>query len=379
MALKDITTVMPKIRDWEGYRGVKRFTEAQVANAMELLHNARRYPKHVHDFMLAEAITSTDFPNLFGTIVDREMMARYKIETPDWESYTKVGTVSNFNEHTRHRVTGMNQILPRVGEKGEYLVAKTTDTKYTRQVFKRGKQFDISWEALIDDGMGAFDDVPQQFAEAVINTEAWQVASLIADAAGPNALLFGIALPDVDGVAVTNLGALPLSLANLQTTMGLMMGQTDRNGHPIRVRGIHLVTDSMLEMTARSIITSTEKMWTQVAAGGAAPYPTTSIMPQMGIKWHPNDWLPYVDVSGNSPTTWYLFADLGQGAAIGFDRLKGHEVPEIVMKASNKVSVTGGIINPFDGDFESDNVFYRVRAVGGGCYLDPRFAYAQVG
>lgn len=379
MASKDISTVMEKVQDWSGYRGVRGFTEAQIADAMELIENTHRYPTHVHEFMLKEAITSTDFANLFGTIVDREMMARYKIEKPDWEAYTKVGTVSNFSQHTRHRVTGMNQVLPRVGEKGDYLVAKTTDTKYTRQVYKRGRQFDISWEAMIDDGMGAFADVPAQFAEAAINTEAWQVAGLIADAAGPNALLFGAPIADVDGVNVTNLGALPLTIANLQTTMGRMMSQTDRNGHPIRVRGIHLVTDSMLEMTARSIITSTEKMWTQVAAGGAAPYPTASIIPQMGIQWHSNDWLPYIDVSGNAATTWYLFADLGQGAAIGFDRLKGHEVPEIVMKASNKVTTTGGIVNPFDGDFESDNIFYRVRIVGGGNYLDPRFAYAQVG
>jgi hypothetical protein len=373
-----MSTVMTDLGNWEGYRRASSFTEAQIADAMELIQNVQRYPNHVHDFMMREAVTSTDFANLFGTIVDREMMARYKIEKPDWESYTKVGSVSNFNEHTRHRVTGMNQILPRVGEKGEYLVAKTTDTKYTRQVFKRGKQFDISWEAMIDDGMGAFDDVPAQFAEASINTEAWQVASLIAAAAGPNPLLFGAPIVDVDGVNVTNLGALPLTMANLQTTMGLMMLQTDRNGHPLRIRGIHLVTDSMLEMTARSIITSVEKMWTQVAAGGAAPYPTTSIMPQMGIKWHSNDWLPYIDTT-SSATTWYLFADLAQGAAIGFDRLKGHEVPEIVMKASNKVTTTGGIVNPFDGDFESDNIFYRVRVVGGGSYLDPRHAYAQVG
>ena len=378
MAKKDINTVMESMSDWSGYRGMSRFSEAQIAGALELINNTMRYPKHVHDFQMAEAITSTDFPHVFGTIVDREMLARYKIDKPDWETYTKIGTVSNFNQHTRHRMVGLNKILPQVSEKGEYLVAKTADTQYTRQVFKRGRQFDVSWEALVDDGMGAFDDVPQQFAEAAINTEAWQVASLIAAAAGPNPLLFGAPITDVDGVNVTNLGALPLTLVNLQTTLGNMMAQTDRNGHPLRIRGVHLVTDSMLEMDARSIITSTEKMWTQVAAGGAAPYPTTNIMPQMGIQWHANDWLPYIDTT-SSATTWYLFADLGQGASIGFDRLRGHEIPEIVMKASDKVSSTGGASSPFDGDFKTDNIFYRVRIVGGGNYLDPRFAYAQVG
>ena len=55
--------------------------------------------------------------------------------------------------------------------------------------------------------------------------------------------------------------------------------------------------------------------------------------------------------------------------------MKGHERPEICMKASDKVTIGGGPIGPMSGDFATDNVFYRVRLVFGGTTLDWRATY----
>jgi hypothetical protein len=49
------------------------------------------------------------------------------------------------------------------------------------------------------------------------------------------------------------------------------------------------------------------------------------------------------------------------------------------MKDSNKVTVTGQHFSPFTGDFETDNILYRIRLVFGGAQGDPRFAYASTG
>ena len=215
-----------------------------------------------------------------------------------------------------------------------------------------------------------------------VNTEHNEVTGLYASATGPDPLLFGAPIVDVDGVNVTNLGAMALTPANLQTTLGLMAAQTDVNGRPLTIRGLHLVVPIQLEDTAWQIVTSTQLQYVDIQGGAGAiiaPYGTTSPIPRKGIEIHVDPWLPQIDVSGNVATTWYLFADPAFNYAIGLDRLKGHEGPEICMKASNKVSVTGAPISPFDGDFDSDNVFYRVRMCIGGCYLDPRCAYAQVG
>lgn len=366
---------------WDGYVPVSasNLNEAAVARFVDLLTNKDRVPAHRHEYLLREVITTSDFPYLFGFTLERDLLARYRAAIPDWRAYCKVGTLPNFNQAEVHKVQGNDGLLPRVVEKGEYLVSPMADAHYHRQVFKYGRQFDISWEAIINDALDAFGDIPQRFAEAVAYTRAYNVTDLIASAAGPDTGLFGAAITDVDGQAVTNLGSLQLTLANLEATLALMASQTDAAGRPLSIRGVHLVVPPALELTARSILTSSIKTWVELGgAGGPLPYPTANVLPQMGLQLHVNPLLPVIDTSGNNDGTWYLFADLSQGAAIQMDFLRGHEDPEVCMKASDKVTVGGGSISPFAGDFATDNIFYRVRDVHGGTRLDPRMAYAQV-
>jgi len=359
--------------NWDGWDPIgKHFTESQIERGIALIENSAHLRSHRHEFQMWEAITTTDFPYLFGTIIDRELMARYRVALADYSAYTKFGTVSNFAQHTRDRLDGLDNILPRVTQKGEYLVAPVSSEHYTRQVFKRGCQFDISWEALVDDGMGAFDDVPARFSDAAINTDAWLVTSALAGAAGPNAAMYATG-------TCTNAGVLPASIANVSATLALMAAQTTAAGLPMGIRGMHIVVPPAMEDDMRAILTSTLKQWTEVGAGGGVPVPTANVLTQRGLILHVDPWLPYIDVSANVDTTWYVFADPAQGYAVGLDHLRGHEGPEIVMKASNKVSVSGGVSSPFNGDFESDNVFYRVRTCPGTCNIDPRMTYVQTG
>lgn len=370
------------MKDWDGYVPARaaNLSEAALARFNNLISNADRQPAHRHEYLLREAITTSDFPSLFGFTLERDMMARYKAAIPDWRSWCKVGNLPNFNAGELHKLQGNDTLLPRVAEKGEYLVAPMSAGYYTRRLYKWGRQFDISWEALVNDALGAFNDFAQRFADAVTYTRAYNVTDLIASAAGPDVALFGAAVVDgADGQAINNVGVLALTIANLETTLALMAAQTDVMGNPLGIQGKHLVVPPGLEMTARSILTSTLKMWEELGgAGGPLPYPTTNVIPQLGIQLHVNPLLPVIDVSGNRNGTWYVFADLSQGAAIQMDFLRGYEDPEICMKASDKVAVGGAALGSLTGDFATDNVFYRVRDVHGGCRLDPRMTYAQV-
>lgn len=373
--------VMEVIKDWGGFTpaGARRFSEADVATFLDMISNRGRMSVRRHQAMMEEAIATTDFPNLFGFTLEREVLARYRADIPDWSSYCRSGIMPNFNAGEMHKVQGNDSLLPRVAEKGEYLVSPVSDSQYARRVFKYGRQFDISWEAMINDALSAFDDIPERFAEAVMYTRAFNATDLFVSVTGPDAGLYGTPIADVDGQNVTNVGALALTIANLETTILLMAAQTDVQGRPLGIRAIHLVVPIALEFTARAILTSALKQWTEVGAGAGIPEPTTNILPQLGLKLHVNQLLPVIDLSGDVNTTWYLFADPSQGKAIQMDFLRGHEDPEIVMKASDKVLTGGGSTSPMDGDFETDNIFYRVRDVHGGAKLDPRYTYAQIG
>lgn len=381
-----MTEFMDLMDGWDGYSPLAsvKLNEAAMARAVDLIFNRDRMPPHRHRYLLTEAITTADFPVLFGGVLDRQMLALYQAAPSPWRSYVPTGTLPDFRVATLHKVQGNQQILPRVREKEEYAITPMVEASYNRQLFKRGRKFDISWEAIINDAFGAFDDIAQRFANAAVYTEATAASMVYSSAAGPNAALFGAPIADVDGQNVTNAGVLGLTIANLEITMNLMAMQTDVQGRPLGIRGVHLVVPPALEWTARAILSSAYKQ--HVDPEGAAnavasafiPLPTANVAPQMGLQLHVDPLLPVID--GVAPnTTWYLFADQAQGKFGQVDFLRGHESPEICMKASNKVTLTGGPIGPFEGDFDTDDILWRVRHCLGETQLDPRYAYAQVG
>jgi len=383
------------IDDWTGYRSMPKPNTALLEASgvlVDLMSNRYRLPGWKQEAIirawvhgeppaqLRESVVSSDFPSLFGFTLERDVLARYQAVVPEWRAYTKVGTLPNFNVAELHKVVGNDGLLAAVPERAPYPIQVVANGHYHRQLFKYGGQFDISWEAMVNDVQSAFQDVPQRFADAVVYTEAYNVTALYAAAAGPNPLLFGAPVVDAaDGANVTNLGVLPLTIGNLETTITLMAQQQDVQGKPLGIRAAHLVVPPALELTARAILTSTLKQWTEVGAGGGVPVPTANILPQMGLQLHVDPLLPVIDVSGNVNTTWYLFAEPSRIAAIQLDYLRGYENPEIVMRSSDKVSVTGAPMSPFSGAFLDDDIQYRVRCVHGGARLDPRACYAQVG
>lgn len=367
--------------NWKGYNSIRtpQVNEAALAGALGLVMNKERMPAHQHKFMMQEAITTSDFPYLFGQVIDRQLLANYKATYADWRSYVKVATVPDFNTVRREKLHGVDNELDKVAEKGEYLASKPTNCRYTYNVDKYGRQFDISWESLVNDSLGAFNDIPQRFATAALRTENRFVTGMYAAATGDgNASLYGDTITDC-GQDITNLGVLPLTIANLETTMTLMSTQTDPNGEPIGIRPKHLVVGPALEFTARAILTSALKQWTEVGAGGGIPVPTANVVPQMGLNLHVDPYIPIIDTT-HGGTSWYLFADPSEGAAVEVGFLRGYESPEVVMKSSDKVAVGGGALSsPFSGDFATDNIMYRVRHIIGGAPMDPRMTFLQSG
>ena len=372
---------MQLMENWRGFNPVSKrgITNEAAAEFIDLMTNRAGMLPHRHEFMVKEVITTDSFPELFGFTLEREMIARYQAAMANWGAYCASGKMPNFNAGEKHKVQGNDTLLPRVVEKGEYLVSPVSQGHYDRRVYKWGRQFDISWEATINDVLDAFDDLPERFAEASRYSRAYEVSGLLADAAGPDVLTFGIALADVaDGQLITNAGNLPLTIADLETTIGLMAAQTDVNGRPLGIEGVHIVVPPLLKLTCMAILTSAFKYRTEVGAGGGVLEPARNVLADLPLQMHVDPLLPIINTtSGN--TAWYLFADPVQGRAIQMDYLRGHEAPEIVMKASDKVTVAGAPMSPFSGDFATDNIFYRVRDVFGGARLDRRYCYSQDG
>lgn len=369
--------LMKLMEDWKGYASIsemgKRFTDAQITEVSNLIGNAKNYAPHRHEYLLREAMTTSDFPYLFGDVTDRQMLASYEAIEPEWKKYMRVKTVNRLFPWVggrRFAITMGGMYLGEVTEKGEYLALQKTEKKYDVYAKKYGNQVDFSWETIIADDLGALADSPKEMAWLAANTEHYTAVNLYADDIGTHVV--GGNLYE-NGV---NAGTAALTIASLEASVSAMAAIRHPSGQPIRNRAKYLVvSDGGLEFTARQILTSANKTWVSNAAGAPVAYPTNNVIAQYGLQLIVDPWLSIAGTAGWTTNSWYLFADPDSIAAIECDYLKGHERPEICMKASDKVTIGGGAIGPMSGDFATDNIFYRIRQCFGANKLDWRATY----
>ena len=343
-----------------------QFSMARITEANDLIYNSVYQGKviapHVREFLLREALTTSDFPLLFGDVLDRQMLAAYKATPPVWKSFCHLSTVPDFRDAYRFKMSGGDEALAAVSEKGEYLASNRSEIRYIINVIKYGRQFDISWESLINDDLDALKDTPLRFANAAMRTE-HRIAS-------------GLYVHN-DTLATGgrgNLTANLLTIANLETGLEWFGARTDVGGEAIAVKAKFLVVPPSLELTAMKILNSPMQVISDNAAG-PAPYPTVNVTAQMGLKLIVDPYIDILDATTTGNSAWYLFADPNDLRVLECAHLRGHERPEIAMKSSDKVAVGGAPLSALSGDFATDNVFYRVRTIFGGVTLDWRGFY----
>jgi len=332
--------LMKLMEDWNGYMALNHVKkgpdyEQRLTETINLLSNAKNLPAHKHEYLLREALTSSDFPYLFGDVLDRQVLASYKAVDPVWKAFVKMSTVRDFKTAYRFAITGGDQYLAEVAEKGEYLASDRSEAKYELAVKKYGRQFDISWESLINDDLGALTDTPERFARAAIRTEHRIVTSLYArnyDAVShANA---GYLYSDGGAANTDNVVTSALTIGSLEKGLEFMAAVVDTNSEPIMNRAKYLVVPPALELTARQILTSSTKMWLADSDDVSPPaaYPMNNVVKGYGLTLIIDPYLPVIDTTDGA-TGWYR------------------------------------------GDFATDNVLYRVRTIFGGCRLDWRGTY----
>lgn len=345
-----------------------------------LVKNRRGFASHKRRFLLEEAASMSDFPILFGNVLERELVAKYRIATPDWRQYIGVGQQGDFRASGAEvlGIFGLQSPIPPKTAQGEYHQDKElAEGKVAIKLTEYGRRFSLGWRVLLADNLGAFSDVPDRLVQGAIAREYLEATKLIASATGPNALLYGTALTHpLDGATIANKGTLKLTLTNLGTSVQKMLEQVDIDGNPIAIEGFELVYPPALSVQALTILDSVAVVvrgTTDEVRGEA------NVIRNFNIRPHMNPWLRVVDVSANKDTTWYLFARLSNGQAARLNFLSGHTSPELVMKASNKVTTGGAPISPMEGDFETDDIHWRVRHIVGGTQIDPRLTRAEDG
>lgn len=381
---------------------------------------------------LQEAMTTSDFPVLFGDVLDRSVLANYQ-ETPyTWDTYCARKILNDLRLARMFRVdrgaavldgpivpssttgisgngpTGMEQFT-------EYPMRKRVVTGYTDQLYKFGCRMDFSFETIVNDDLDALKDTPALFGRAARRTEEKRATKLFVSSTGPNATFFSNANNNlinttVLGTSYTGLPNPPLSVDAIMWALTVLANQKDLDGEPISIEGAVLVFPPALKVTAMNILNATELFLNMeggnIVTYGASVNPASNFTAATsGIRMRAGNWakdfakpalnyyLPIVNTSTSAQTAWYMFATPSSGRpALQQSFLRGREAPQLFMRSPNQVAIGEGrmgpgagvmpgttLSNPMEGDFDTDGIDYKIRHFLGGTLLDPVLAVASTG
>ena len=147
MELKELMT------GWEGYQSIRESRKSpdhdeRLLEVVNLLTNKAGYPDHKREYLMKEVLTTSDFPILFGEVLDRQVLAAFKDTPQVMPRICRKATCRDFRTVHRYEISDGDQRLEEVAEKGEYLASDRDEAKYYYALKKYGRQFDISWEAI---------------------------------------------------------------------------------------------------------------------------------------------------------------------------------------------------------------------------------------
>lgn len=341
-------------------------------------------------YILMEAMTTSDFPLLFGDILDRQVLATYTEWPAIWTQIAKRAVLNDFKDAKIFPPTwGSEGPLDKVPEGDQYPDAAIYEqTPFVWHAEKYGRTVPFSWESIINDDLDQLKNIPERLGKAARRTENNAVTSMYVDANGPHASLYTSGnknqIITANGASVNNPA---LTIAGLQDAMLVWNNMVDEAGEPIMREGATLVVPPALEVVAENILNAIQ-IWITQAAGGGSPDTGTNGFQQLNVNnWMKNKlsllvnpYIPLKATSAHGNTTWYIFANVNysrEAMRIGF--LRGHETPEIWMKSPNAVRVGGGLSDPMQGDFDTDSITYKVRHVLATTLIDGKATVASNG
>lgn len=343
----------------------------KLAEAAKLIADVYTGKRPYH--YLQEAMSTSDFPLLFGDVLDRQLLANYREAPYSWNRIVRRRLVRDFRTVKRFFVDGGDGTLDQVAQQTEYPESKLDEGKYEYAVKKYGRRMPFSWESMINDDLDALKDVPERFGKASRRTEEKNVTQLFFDANGPHAAFFAAGNNNIIA------GNPILNTANLAEGLKTLAAQVDASGEPIVIEAVTLWVPPALEVTALNIVNALQLELTE-DGGSANTKLIVANWVKNRIRVAVGYYIPLVASTANGDTSWGLFADPNSGrpaGEIGF--LRGHESPEVFIKAPNAMRVGGGSVDPMGGDFDTDSIQYKVRHVLGAAQMDPQMAVASNG
>ncbi|WP_411839240.1 head maturation protease, ClpP-related [Paracoccus sp. ME4] len=265
--------------------------------------------------MMGGAYGVSDFAYITTEVMNRSLQQAYQRRAATWTLVTGAAlTATDFRELHSVRFGGDFSLKP-VLENGEYQSAVLADEAEGLKVERRGRTIKLTFEAVVNDDMGAFQRIPTEFAMAARTMENSMVWSLIRANAALKSDGKALFHADHGNLAGTGAAIAPAAVAAARKAMWEQraFGTTDKDDF-LQIEPDRLIVPPALELVALQFATLT----TPATDGTTNPYKaslTPAVVPNLGAA------------AGGSDTAWYLISsDL---PPIAHAYLEGYAAPTV--------------------------------------------------
>lgn len=338
----------------------------RVADALDLIEGARS-GSPIKKAILQEAMTTADFPNLFGYALSRDVQGYYSEFTADWQAMSRRVDLPDFRNREWYPRNTIDSVLTAHGDDGAPASENrnySDPTATTWRVSTYSATAELSFRQIVNDDLSFF-NAPRDFALAARRTELKVFSQTHWGATGPTGL-----------TAIT--GNPVLNVSNLKTAVAQMLKTVDANGEPILVNAPILEVGPDLAVTASEIVQATALELTS-SSGVTGIRQTRNWVSDFVNRIVVNPYVPIIASSANSATSWCLLASSSSGpAAFEHGWLSGMVGPQVYVKAPNMQRVGGGIDGRL-GDFHTLSTEYKVLDIFGCKLVDSKLGFMSNG
>ncbi|NBC11538.1 MAG: hypothetical protein GVY24_07390 [Planctomycetes bacterium] len=265
---------------------------------------------------LQAAFSTMSLPGILSNVAHKMLLDGFNYVEDAWRQVCKIGSVNDFKEHTRYRLTDDMKFQP-VGKGGELKHGKLGEESFTQKADTFGIMFSLERKDIINDDLGAFAAIPQALGMGSAEAIAEAVFELLLSNPGS---FFSVGNKNyLTGVDTA------LSIDSLTAAELTFLEQTKPNGRPLSVAPRTLFVPPALKVLAQQLMNTT-----------AINETTTANKPKVASNPHAGKfsvvtsaYLSNAAISGGSNKAWYLFADPNRVPAIEVAFLNGKQTPTV--------------------------------------------------
>ena len=262
--------------------------------------------RHMDDEQLVrEALAGQGaFAGILSNVAHKSMAQAYQTAPTTYQLWTGKGSNSDFKDATRYRLSE-GDVLEKMTSQGEFKDSQVSESSVKTSVATYGRSFSITRQALINDDLGALNQIPAKYGAACRRMINQMVYKILAD----NPTIENAALFDASH---GNLGTGVLNVKNLGAAKAAMAKQTNIGGkEKLNIQPAFLLVPVDLEVDAIQLISSV----VDPTKSNATPNPFANKLSVIA------------DPELSAATPWYLAAAPGLCPTIEVTTLNGKEAP----------------------------------------------------